>query len=300
MAPEAQADVPPPPRRSPAPDVRSRHAAVPRPTPLRPLTTPDVLDGAVAIIKADPRTVLLISALFVVPVQVVVAYLQRDALGGLGFAEITSDPSLAGTAGNSDSSGGATLVAFVGGSLALNLVAAAIARLVSGWYAGAPPTTGQALARTARRAPVLVLVWAVVHAAELVGAVLLFLPALGVMTIFVVTAPVVGVEDVGPFAALARSARLVGRRFWQVLGTALLIGVVGTVLTQTLGLLPTLPVLFGFEAAWVVVAIGGSAVSLFTTAYVAAATVLLYLDLRVRVEGLDIELRALDVLDRAA
>ena len=214
---------------------------MPRPTPLRPLTAPDVLDGAVAIIKAEPRTVLAIAAVFVVPVQVLVAYLQRDALGGVGFAEITSDPSLAGTASSSDSAAtDATLLALVDGSLALNFVAAALGRLVSAWYSGAALPAGQAL-RQAAPSPAIVVVWIIVHIAELVGAVLFFLPLLAVMTWFVVTAPVLGVEDVGPFAALRRSVRLTSRRFWPVLGTTLLIGLVGWVLSQTLGILPTSP-----------------------------------------------------------
>ena len=118
----------------------------------------------------------MIAAVFVVPVQVLVAYLQRDALGGLGFAEITSDPSLAGTAGTSDSATDAALLALVGGSLALNFVAAALGRLVSAWYSGAVIPAGQALRRAARRAPALVVVWTIVHLAELVSAFLFFLP----------------------------------------------------------------------------------------------------------------------------
>ena len=70
-------------------------------------------------------------------------------------------------------------------------------------------------------------------------------PALAVMTWFLVTAPVIGAEGLGPIAAMRRSARLVSRRFWRVLGLALLSRAGGVAASATRsGLVPTVLALF--------------------------------------------------------
>src|SRR5690606_29838296 len=65
-----------------------------------------------------------------------------------------------------------------------------------------------------------------------------------------------------------------------------------------IGLLPTLlALLVGTDGAgWVLIAVANVLGSLLTMPVVAAATVLVYLDLRVRTEGLDLELEAAEVL----
>ena len=57
--------------------------------------------------------------------------------------------------------------------------------------------------------------------------------------------------------------------------------------------------LVGAEAGWAISSFGSMLAAIVITPFVAAATVLLYLDLRVRAEGLDLELDAIDVFDRA-
>jgi hypothetical protein len=57
--------------------------------------------------------------------------------------------------------------------------------------------------------------------------------------------------------------------------------------------------LIGFDAAWPLVALGGIVGQLVSAPFVAAATTLLYFDLRVRTEGLDIEFGARRAIDRA-
>ena len=53
----------------------------------------------------------------------------------------------------------------------------------------------------------------------------------------------------------------------------------------------------GAESGWPLLALAGILSEVVTTPFVAAATVLLYLDLRVRNEGLDIEIAARQLLD---
>ena len=62
------------------------------PLPLHPMTLGDILDGAFNLLKAEFRTLMIVSAVFIVPVQMIAAFLQRDLLGGLGLLDIAVDP----------------------------------------------------------------------------------------------------------------------------------------------------------------------------------------------------------------
>jgi hypothetical protein len=121
------------------------------------------------------------------------------------------------------------------------------------------------------------------------------------MTWFLVTAPVIGAERLGPIKAMRRSARLVSRRFWPVMGLTLLSGIVAALFGYAIGLVPTTLSLFvGTDGyGWLLTAAAAILTSLITMPIVAATTVLIYLDLRVRTEGLDLELDAIEAFPAA-
>jgi hypothetical protein len=277
---------------------------------LRPMTVADVLDGAFTIIKARPTRLLGITALFVVPVHLLSAFLQRDALGGSGLWDALTSEDPAVVAETQQGPTGAEIVGSIIGwivpGLALVAVAAVIARMVGGWMVGYDAKAGELLRTVGRRWWALLASYLLVHLAEVfVVPGLLFLPLLAapalIMAVFVATAPIIGAEDVGPIDAMRRSWRLVMRRFWPVLGISVLIGVVSTLLSNALGGLPqVLALLIGLDVAWPLLAVGTIVGAVLTTPFVAAATVLLYLDLRVRNEGLDLELTARELIDDAA
>jgi len=75
---------------------------------------------------------------------------------------------------------------------------------------------------------------------------------------------------------------------------ALLSGLVATLFGYALGIVPTvLSLLVGTDGfGWLLTAAAGVLTSLITMPVVAGTTVLIYLDLRVRTEGLDLELEA--------
>ena len=263
------------------------------------MTASDVLDGAFAILKRSPGKILGFTALFTVPVQMASGWLQRDLLGGEGLLEMfDSDTSLTALESTSSSETWAQIVLLFGPSLALVFIAAGLARLVGAWHVGSDLSFGQLVSGSRRHAWPLLASWFLVHVAEGVGLLLCGLPALAAMTWFLVVAPVIGAEDLGPIAAMRRSARLTSRRFWPVLGLALLSALVATLFGYALGLLPTvLGLLVGTDGlGWVVLGAAGILTGLITMPVVAAATVLIYLDLRVRTEGLDLELDAGHVL----
>lgn len=263
---------------------------------LQPMTVADILDGAFAIIKARPARILGIAALFVVPVNLFGAYLQRNVQTA---RQLWEDPAVLADASQSNSDGSDVLVSILLAilpALALVFVAAAVAQLVAAWSVGRDMTAGELLRGVGGRSWPLLASYVLVHAAETVGILGCYIGPIFIMAFFAVTAPVVGAEGVGPLAAMKRSAELASRRYWRVLGISLLIGLVAVLLGLALGGLPELiAILVDEDLAWPVAAAGGIIGAVLSTPFVAAATVLLYLDLRIRTEGLDIELAAIDM-----
>jgi hypothetical protein len=262
---------------------------------MRPFTAADVLDGAFAVVRTAPAKVLAIAAVFAVPIDLVVAFLQRDVLGGAGIAELFADPSSEAVAAAENDGGAgaawASVVAFVGPSIVLPFVAAALAVLVAAWYAGRDLALGDVLAGIARRSPALLASWLLVHVVEAVAILGLCIGPLFVMPMYVCVAPIIGIEGAGPIGAMRRSWRLARRRYWPTFGMALLTGVVATALAQALSFAPQmLGLLIGLDVGWIFLGIGAAMASLLVMPMVAASSVLIYLDLRVRTEGLDLEL----------
>jgi hypothetical protein len=275
---------------SPARTATTSEVAVP--VPLRPLTIPDILDGGLRIWKLAPATVTGVAAVFVVPFQVVLGILIRDEVDDVQIGRSFTD-AFEGT-GDVDTGFGsdAFVLGFVTQGVALAFVTAAVATLVTGWYVGRRGSIGAAVGVAVRRTWPLLAGWVLVHLVEGLFAVLLLVPALVPMTWFAVVSPVVACEAGGPIRALRRSARLCNRRFGAVLGTCLLVVLVDAVLTFALTALGTLYVELDLPAAWVVSTVVGAGALLVTAPFVAGVATLLYLDLRVRTEGLDIELAA--------
>ncbi len=296
VAPESN-DAPRPPSNLPSAPPR-RPTSDPRPgiPRLGPMTVPDVLDGAFSILKAAPATIIGFTAVFAVPVQILGAWLQRDLLGGDSLLVLfeDTDTSLLGVDDSGFGDLWAQMVLFFGPALALVFVAAGLVRLVGAWQVGNDLSLGELLRGSLPLAWPLLASWLLVHLAEAVGMLLCGIPALAVMTVFLVTAPVIGAERLGPIAAMRRSYRLVNRRFWPVMGLALLSGLVATFFGYALGFVPTvLSLLLGTDGlGWLLSAAAGVLTALITMPVVAGTTVLIYLDLRVRTEGLDLELEA--------
>jgi hypothetical protein len=268
------------------PSVASTETVPPEPVPLRPLTASDVLDGAIGVIKSAPRTVLTVAACVVVPLELVASWLQRDHLsesglsGALSAATSTTSPAADIT--------WTTLVLFVLSGIVLSVVAGAIAHLMSSWYADRNATAGDALNASFSRLPALVVAWLLVHAVEGIGLAGIVLGAVFLMPLFVVVAPVIVVEHLGPWRGLRRSMQLVRTRYSSVLGIAILVAVVDGLLTIALTGIGTL--FSFFQWGWIVEAVCSAGSSLITVPFVAAAATLMYFDLRVRSEGLDLEL----------
>jgi hypothetical protein len=291
------------------------------------MTVGDILDGAFKLLKANARTLFTIVAVFVVPLQLLAAFAQRNLLGGAGFFDALNDPSLAD--GGTDQPVADQLISYAAALLnlvVLPFLAGAISQVVGASYLGEELRAGPALARTLRRAWALFASWVVVHVLEVgaivvlpvIGVVLAVLvdgplravfivfavvtglagipAALAVMALSVAVAPAVVVEELGPIEGVRRSWSLLRRRFWPVLGIALLAGLISNVLGQVLGVVPTFAgLLVGLEWGWILVAVGAILTALVTTPIVAIVATLQYFDARIRFEGFDLQVIAAEL-----
>ncbi|MEO7556793.1 MAG: hypothetical protein ABIV94_09365 [Acidimicrobiales bacterium] len=279
-----------------APDARPVEQAVLRATPphpvvvrteappgaplvSHPLTRFDIVDTALDTIKAAPRAVLGATALFLVPTEVLSTYVRRDELD-LSDLNDAITPSW--------------VVAIVLRLLVLSFVTFAVAHLVWAWQRGEAPTATEAAAAAVRRAPALIVAWVVVHLLEGVAALLLLLPLLVVAPLLFAAVPVIAIERSGALASLGRSWRLGARDLPLLVGGFLIIALVGLALMTGLSGLTYISDAvfdsFDISGAWIVQAAVRLATWMIVVPFLAAACTLTYLDLRVRREGLDIEL----------
>jgi hypothetical protein len=293
------------------------------------MTLGDILDGAFKLLKANLAACVLITALFVIPLNVVLAWLQRSAFP-VGILDIIDDPSLGESTlgnpfgGNLVGQGLAALVSM----LVTPFVAGAISQVVSASYLGRQLGPGPALAATGRHAAALVWAFVLTHLATVLPTVAYFvslslagerafdpdnpdptllfvilgaggltllgsLVQLALMAPFIAVAPAIVVERLGPVAAIRRSWRLMVPRYWPVLGVGILAGLIASLLNGVLaGPLTLVVALFGSERLWPLLALGGSVPSLISTPFVAIVATLLYFDARIRREGFDLALTA--------
>ncbi len=270
--------------------------AMPRPLPLRPQSVLEILDSGFSLIRARPGLLLGLVAVLQVPVAVVMAYLRRDSVG-FDSQFLFSDPTVASgpLSGRVDS----TVVGIVSGSVIQALSAVAIGGLVAAWYSDRDPDVTELLLGVGRRIHVVLIAWFLVHVLEILAVFGLLIGSFLVAVLMLVVAPVVAVEQAGPITAIKRSVRLVRGRYVPAMVFFVFSGLVATVLGAVLGGLPTLlGLVIGVNGGWVLVALGGVISGVVSTSFLAAATVAFYLDLRIRREGIDIQLAMADRFPR--
>ncbi len=265
---------------------------MPRPLPLRPQSVLEILDSGFSLIRARPGLLLGLVAVLQVPVTVVVAYLRRDSVG-FDSQFIFSDPAV--TSGPLSGRIDSALVGIISGSVIQALSAVAIGGLVAAWYADRDPDVTELLLGVGRRIHVVLIAWFLVHVLEILAVLGLLIGSFFVAVLMLVVAPIVAVEQAGPITAIRRSVHLVRGRFVSAMVFFVFSGLVATTLGAVLGGLPTLVgLIIGVNGGWILVALGGVISGVVSTSFLAAATVAFYLDLRIRREGIDIQLAMVD------
>lgn len=291
---------------------------LPRPDPHPVLSS---IDGGARLFQRNARTLLLGSALFIVPVialNVVAASLAFDRFDSFDGAVI-SLPELIG--GAAATTGVESTVLFLGiylTGLAVALCGGLAAEVVSRHRLGLDAALPVVLRAVGRRVPTLGGAWFVGHLWMLVSSPvlvftsnevsvwtgLLLSPLLLVFVVFTLfVSPVVMVERVGPFAALARAYRLSRLRFGTTVGLALTTALVGLWIRFGITWLPRLLEETGLVAfgrfGWLVEGVAGQLGMLLAVPVVAAATAWGYLEVRLAAEGLDLAMEADAVFGRA-
>jgi hypothetical protein len=293
--------------------------------PLRPLGVGEILDGAIAYIRANPVATLGLAAIVVTITQLVEVPISAVALNQLaGLGAGTGDPlsstamtgAIVGTV-----AGGAVgaLLSFVAITVLSGMLIAVLSQAVLGhkmpigaaWAAARGRIPGLIgltflialllfLVLGVGMVPLLVLAFMEAGAAIVLG-VLVMLASWGVALFLGVSwslsAPAYVLEGIGVTSAMRRSSHLVRKQWWRVFGISLLGGLIAAIIGGVL----SFP--FGFAAGLmgdpfgavgilglVVASIGTILATTVTAPFSAGISGLLYFDQRIRREGLDIEL----------
>jgi hypothetical protein len=256
--------------------------------PLRPLTTGEVLDGALTTLRRYPRAVL-VPALAISVVETLLALLIQALTNRSG--------SLSHATGRGDL---ATVLLYMVYGFGSAVLASLVAAVVQRGILGQPITLAEAWGIVRPRTWTIIgaallatLAWALALV-TLVGGIYLYV-AFRFATVVLV------IEGGGVRASLGRSRRLVSGAWWRTFGLLLLVslvaGIVSLVVEAPFSLgafgdiihsLADPHVSLGSEA---LADVGRLIAGIFAEPFTAAAVALLYIDRRMRVEGLDVALR---------
>ena len=233
--------------------------------------------------------------------------LPLQVLGAIIFLSTVDDPDAVTGFGEIDSStdteAAGALVGFVVvnvlGGLAVLLATAACTKAVADAYLRKTPDWKESL-RAARGRFGSLLWLSILFALLLIPAfLLLIVPGIWLAIAWTLAYPVLMLEAIRGRKALGRSFRLVKGRWWHSFGVVVISFLIAGALQFVVGGIMGVALLFGVEDSLVgtvfVNAVGTTIAGVIATPFQAAAVALLYFDLRVRKEGLDIELLARDV-----
>jgi hypothetical protein len=260
---------------------------------LRPLGIGEMLDAAIKIFMRHWRPLVLSVVGLVLPVQVVAVIVTAS------IAPESLDLTTSETGVSRDEETEflvSQLVVALLSFISVLLATATCFKAVADAYLGVTPDWRRSLRFAARRLLGLIGLAIVGALAVTLGTIALVVPGIWLFVSYAVAVPALLLERIGPLAALGRSFRLVKGRWWATFG-ALLVGyllasIVGAIVQSALTLVPSLladgnTVALAFGAA-----VGGTLGAMIATPYSAAVVALLYFDLRVRKEGLDLQLVA--------
>lgn len=291
--------------------------------PLRPLTVGELLDGAVSAIRFNPRVMIGLSAVVAAISQLIQVLLTYTAvqdlastgvLGGgqsLGAFDQAQQEALTSAAGGAFARVGvAGLVSALAMLLLTGVLTVVVAEAVLGRHVDAGRAWAQVRPVVWRLVGMTLLVGAAVVAAVALlalltaavgaGVLVLALPLLAFflyagVRVSLASAAIV-LERASVTGALARSWRLVHGAWWRTFGVLVLAAIIAAVVGQIISLPFTLIAGTSPGSAAVtlgpllVTAVGSIVSATLTWPFTATVTVLLYVDRRMRREGLDLEL----------
>lgn len=274
------------------------YAARVEPVALRPLRVGEILDVAIKLYRANFATLVRIVLFVTVPSQILVALVRASAPSD--FQTTSSGFGSSSTIESTDIDGkrfaayavGLALVSFIGLIMG-EIASAGCFRAIGGAYLGEEQTWRGSLRYAVKRLRSLLWLTIAKNFVIVCGFIACVIPGVYLYGAYAVTTPALMLEGVRGRKALGRSRELVKGRWWPVAGVLL----IGTLLTSivggAIGALASGVFFTNNEIAVDVArAIGAIIGATLTTPVLAAVITVLYIDLRVRKEGFDLELLA--------
>ncbi|MEU3627087.1 hypothetical protein BS329_23360 [Amycolatopsis coloradensis] len=276
--------------------------------PLRPLNLTDILDGAVTAMRkywrmvfgAAAVTAVLTAALNLVGLLLVDTTGDLEQVRDLGPAATDQElmNQMLGLLGGTLASSFITLVATL---LGTTILTGFLTVLMGKAVLGKPVTFKEAMKEATPRLLPLLGLTVLYTLAILVGAIFCLLPAIIPYTFWALASPAFILERGTVMEAFRRSVKLVSGMFWRVFGILLLAYVISSFLASII----TLP--FSFSAFLsifgnldqmyipstgdlILQSVGTVIAQTIVGPFTALVTVILYIDQRMRREGMDIEL----------
>ncbi|SOD73100.1 hypothetical protein SAMN05892883_2395 [Jatrophihabitans sp. GAS493] len=274
--------------------------------PLRPLGVGDILDGSFRTIRRNPKATLGLSAIIAVLQVAVVAIFElilNHNLSDLGSFSTNDD----GTVGLS---GGQVAGALGGGLLSLGVtvvfgavLTGMLTIVVTDDVLGRRIELAEVWARTRPRLPGLIGLSLIVGIVPTIGLLFCLAPGIWLWGIWALAIPAFMVEKVSLGGALSRSKHLVDGSFWRVWGIRalgwIIVSIISVIVAAPFSIAATLisgQSLTGgsdgnFAVYVLITSIGSVLITTFAAPIKAGIDALLYVDQRMRREGLDIVLQ---------
>ena len=169
---------------------------------------------------------------------------------------------------------------------------AAFARAASGIYLGEKPSIGSIYRFALSRTHSILWVSFLYALVTLIGFLLFIVPGFLFFARFAFGPMIVVLEGTKGTRALRRSWRLAKKHFWKIIGTLFVAGLLTTVVGSVLQLPLTAAGVALGSAGWILAGVGAALAGIVTRPFAAIIGVLLYFDLRIRKEGMDLAIMA--------
>lgn len=261
-----------------------------------------LLDGGFEVLRFRFRTIAIVASAIILPLfalpQMAVAWFLQSPTESATSVLLGQDL-------DSRGAGWAVLLSYaaqLGLMLATMYTGVAVAHLVSSWLAGNDPTPADVFTFLRSRLLPATGAWLLALLLKVIAGALCGFGLLYAVPMLSVLAPVIAVERLSPAASLSRSRSLVGAQystaFGVMFGWALASWILTTLAQAATGTVAELTT----SSLWAVLLVVHVVTVLATVALTVvqvAVTVLFYVDLRVRTEGLDLDLQIPDRFDVA-
>jgi hypothetical protein len=268
-------------------------------TALRPRRVGEILDAAIKVYLGNARTLMGLSAIVIIPVQLfaAIALLSTVSVGSdvpNGLASLSARQTT--TVSDAAARLGAQATLVLAQLIAGWLITAACVKAVSDSYLDQPTGAGASLRFALRRLPTLIGMEILMFLGLILAFIALVIPGIWLYAAWAVAVPALLIEKARPLGALRRSRRLVRGRWWPTAGVLLvstiMVAVVSGAFQALLVAVASLPAQPSVILAVSLATLSGAVGAIIAEPFRAAVITVLYYDLRVRHEGYDLQLLA--------